>query len=289
MSKVYEIITERIINMLDAGTVPWRKPWAGDDAAPKSMQTGKPYRGVNAFLLAVIGMERGYTSSQWVTYKQAQERGGKVRKGEKGSPVVFWKRLDVEDKQTGDKRQIPFLRYFTVFNAEQCDGVEYDKAVFPLSEFQKIERAQALVDGMPQRPELKVGGFKACYQPAFDTVWLPEPRAFKTEAEFYSTAFHELGHSTGHHSRLARKKDLKAWAGFGSHEYSQEELVAEMTAAFLCGHCGIEAATIENSASYIDHWRRVLKADNKCVVVAAAQAQKAADFILAHQMAEVEV
>ena len=289
MSKVYEIITEKIVNMLDAGVVPWRKPWnGGADGAPLSMQTGKCYRGVNAFLLHVHGMQQGYTSNRWLTFKQARQRGGSVSKGEKGFPVVFWKQLKVEDKETGEEKRIPFLRYFMVFNAEQCEGIDVPVPILPLTDFERIERAEAVIRDMPNAPAIKHGGGRACYSPSEDVVRLPSREAFHCEPEYYNTAFHELGHSTGHHDRLARKKSLSDWKGFGSHSYSQEELVAEMTAAFLCGHCGIEAATIQNTASYINGWRRVLKADSKCVVVAAAQAQKAADYILAVQHAPVE-
>jgi antirestriction protein ArdC len=290
MATVYEIITERITGMLEAGTVPWRKPWSGEASAPASLASGKKYRGVNAFMLAVTGMFKGYGAPYWVTYKQATERGGNVRKGEKGTPVVFWTRWTPKDAtpdENGVVRPIPLIRYYTVFNVAQCDGVEFPAPATPVNAFAKIEAAQAVIDAMPMRPEIVQGGHRACYAPALDTVYLPSPEAFEKSEAYYATAFHELGHSTGHAKRVGRKA-VQDPITFASHEYSQEELVAEMTAAFLCGHTGIEAATLENSAAYIDHWLKVLRGDSKLVVIAAAQAQKAADYILGVKFGEAK-
>jgi antirestriction protein ArdC len=275
---VYEIITERILKKLEAGTVPWRKPWQGGDAGiPRNVATGFPYRGINPFLLAGAG----YASPYWLTFRQAKRRGGTVRKGEHGTPVIFWKWRDPENGEGGDdERTIPILRYYLVFNIEQCDGVSIPvTSLAPQRAFAPITRCEEVVERMPDAPRIEHGRTEAAYLPARDTVILPDRSAFESEAAYYATLFHELAHATGHARRLARPAVMDA-ASFGSHAYSKEELVAEMGAAFLCSHAGIEAATLESAASYIDGWIRVLRGDSRLVIQAAAHAQRAADFIL---------
>lgn len=203
-----------------------------------------------------------------------------VRKGEKGTPVIFWKRFEVKDKATGEKKQSFLLRYYTVFNVEQCDGIEWS-APAPVvgAPFNPIPACAAIVEAMPQRPDITHGGNRACYSPMFDKVNMPEAVTFDSPESYYSVLFHELTHATGHKDRLGR--DLTVIAAFGDSNYSKEELVAEMGAAFLCGHAGIaNAATVGNSASYIAHWLAKLRGDSKLVVSAAGLAQKASDFIL---------
>ena len=284
---VYDVITARIMELLDKGIVPWRKPWRGGRAGkPKNLASGKDYRGVNTFLLHCAGMAGGYDSPYWLTFNQAKERGGNVRKGEHGMPVVFWNWLEREktDSQTGEAKteEIPFLRYYTVFNVEQCDGIDCpkpDTQSVPL-DFQPIAECETVVEGFTDKPGIEHDGAgRAFYRPSDDTVHMPESGRFDSAQAYYATLFHELAHSTGHGSRLGRTKDQKQ-AAFGSTDYGKEELVAEMGAAFLCGHCGIDGATIENAAAYIDGWRRAIRQDKKLVVHAAAQAQKAADYIL---------
>ena len=279
-SKVYQIVTDRIIGLLESGTVPWRKPWAsGAVGHPQNLTSGKRYRGINVFLLSAVG----YGSPYWLTYRQAQGRGGNVRKGEHAIPVVFWKQWETTrtDPETGERGRvtIPVLRYFNVFNVEQCEGIEYPKPEQPATPFEPIEQCEHVVEEMPKRPEIRHGEARAWYQPSADLVNMPRPELFSQPEEYYSTLFHELTHSTGHRGRLNRK-GIADVHPFGSADYSREELVAEMGAAFLGGHCGIEPATIENSAAYIGGWLRRLKGDEKLVVQAAGQAQKAADFIL---------
>lgn len=275
MQRVYEIITNRVIELLEQGTVPWRRPWGGPDGAPRNLNSGKAYRGVNVFVLSAAGYESPY----WVSFKQARQRGGHVRKGEKGMPCVFWNWLEKEDRDSGKEVKIPFLRYYTVFNVEQCDNVDYPKAVPVSPTFEPIEACEAIVSGMPARPPIKHGGARACYRPTTDQVCMPEPTLFEPREAYYATLFHELVHSTGHQRRLARKEIMEP-IRFGSSPYSREELIAEMGGTYLCGHAGIEGKVIENSAAYIDHWLKTLRGDTRMVVSAGSQAQKAADYIL---------
>jgi antirestriction protein ArdC len=268
MSKAYALITDKVLEALEAGTVPWRKPWAGE---PTSLQTGKTYRGINYLLLGCAP----YGSPFWATYKQAQKRGGQVRKGEKSWPAVFWKWLEKEED--GKKRRFPLLRFYRVFNSEQCDGLTLPEMPAATGENAPIEAAEIIWANMPQRPALE-GSSRASYSPSADRIGMPLPEVFNSREAYYGTLFHEMGHSTGHESRLDR--DTVRDAAFGTHDYSKEELVAEMTSAFLCGHAGIDGATLEQSAAYIDGWRRKISKDPKLVVDAAAKAQKAADFIL---------
>lgn len=281
---VADIITEQIISKLEQGEIPWRKPWNGAALAPRNLTTGKPYRGINAFLLACAG----FSSPYYLTFKQAQEKGGNIKAGSKGLPVVFWSTVEVEDRETGEEKEIPFMRYYTVFNIEQCEGIEAPVIVQLEREFNPIEEAERIISEMPRCPEIRTGN-KASYSPVFDYVTVPKKELFHVDEAFYSTLFHELGHSTGHVSRLGRK-GVTETSFFGSHEYSKEELVAEMTSAFLCGESGIIQSTIDNSAAYIQGWLKALKGkDNKGMVIwAAAQAQKATDFILNRKSEEIK-
>lgn len=277
---VHQIITDRIIELLKKGTVPWQQPWHGGDQLPRNLVSKKPYRGVNVFLLHSMS----YQSPFWLTYKQAEELGGNVKHGEHATPVVFWKRLEVTEDD-GTKKQIPMLRYYSVFNALQCEGIEKHLPQLPTAttKHDPIPEAQAVVDAMPKRPDIRHGQGKAYYSPALDYVGMPAKETFNSPEGYYDTLFHELTHSTGHESRLARKGvsgTEGTWGSFGSNLYAKEELVAEMGAAFLCGHVGIVDRTIDNSAAYIASWLQRLSDDPKLVVNAAAQAQKASDFIL---------
>jgi antirestriction protein ArdC len=220
-----------------------------------------------------------YSDQRWLTFRQAAQLGGNVRRGERSSLVVFWKQHQVTDERDGEEvtRTIPLLRYFNLFNVAQCDGLNL--APVPANHIEPIEAAMAIVDGMPNPPRITHdGGDRAYYVPATDSIHLPAMSAFDGAGEFYSTAFHELTHSTGHKSRLNRES-LDTPAPFGSPIYSREELVAEFGAAFLSAQAGIDN-TIENSAAYIDGWSRALRADKRLVITAASQGQKAADYVL---------
>jgi antirestriction protein ArdC len=277
----YDVITDRILALLEAGTVPWQQPWAGGEP-PRNVR-GTAYRGVNVFLLAC----QGYASPVWLTFKQAKEHGGAVRRGERSTPVVFWRPPErqwdgVDPDPEGSQRRGLVLRYYSVFNSEQCD---LPTGVVPVLRaesgvpFEPIAACEAIVDGMPHRPAIRHGGGHAFYRPSTDDVAMPLRTAFRSPEAYYATLFHELGHSTGHASRLDRKT-LTDLCPFGSTNYSREELVAEMTAAFLCGRGGIEPATIDDSAAYIAGWLRRLRGAPRMVVVAGAQAQRAADYVL---------
>lgn len=272
-ASVYEQVTERIIALLENGNVPWRKPWNVQTGLPRNLVSKKLYRGINLFLLHAMQ----YESPFWLTYRQANELGGNVRKGEKACRVVFWKLREIEDEQTGDADKIPLLRFYYVFNVAQCDGLK--NVPTPTAETNAPAEPEAIVAAMPQRPDIKHGMALACYSPRTDTVSMPDRERFESQESYYGTLFHELTHSTGHPSRLNRTTLTEA-AGFGSNPYCKEELVAEMGAAFLCGHAGIGETVLENSAAYVQNWLEQLKNDKRLIVQAAAQAQRAADFIL---------
>lgn len=277
----YSVITERICEQLDKGVVPWDKPWkaiSGD--GPTSLSTLKPYRGVNVMLLGCTAMAHGYESPFWTTFKQAKERGGSVRKGEHGTPVVLWKPVTKQSENESEDKPDTYLmmRYYTVFNVEQCDGIEGIPVVEPLPPFDSIERAESVLGSMPSRPMLRHGGDRAYYSPTLDYVQMPQPQSFDRPESYYSVLAHEMVHATGHSSRLNRK-GIEASAPFGSETYSREELVAEIGSAFVMSHCGIEP-NVPRSASYIASWLRVLKDDRKMIATAAAQAAKASDWIV---------
>jgi len=274
---VYEIVTQRIMAMLENGTVPWQKPWSSKSGKPKNLVSNKEYNGINIYLLG----SQNYECPYWLSFKQATERGGCVRKGEKGTPVVLWKIINSEDDDgsaTSKVRKIPFLRYYNVFNASQCDGL-----VIPatqetvLNEYDPIDAASDIINFMPNPPLILHGKTQASYIPAIDTVHMPYMERFAKVEKYYATLFHEIVHSTMHPSRLNRKSDF---ASFGDTEYSKEELVAEMGCAYMSYVSGIEQHTIENSAAYINGWLQALKNDKKMVILAATQAQKAVDYIL---------
>ena len=279
----YAVVTDRIIEALEAGVVPWHKPWKSlSGHGPTSLQTGKPYRGVNVWILSVTSLLRGYSSPYWVTFKQAKERGGSVRKGEKGTQVVLWKPFYTEDKETGERVKRFMMRYFTVFNVDQCDDVTVPTPE-PVADFDPIEAAEALSERYRKSngPALRHAGDRAFYAPTFDSVTMPIRGSFDSIEHYYGTLFHEYAHSTGHESRLARKSLIHP-APFGSEDYSKEELVAEMAAAFMCGEAGIPV-NVEHHAAYIGSWLEVLKADRRMLVQAAAAAQKAADMVIGRE------
>lgn len=279
---LYQSVTDQIVAMLESGVVPWRSPILGRSKAghPKNLNTGRQYRGVNVFLLAFTAFAKGYGSSYWLTFHQTKERGGKVRKGEKSSMVVFWKQYETTDRESGKPVKVPVLRYYNVFNAEQVDGIEIPDALkFEPLDFKPIESAERIAGGYLGGPAVEHdGGQQAFYLPSSDTVHMPQQTRFASAEEYYSTLFHELSHSTGHSSRLDRKLDTTP-KPFGSPDYGKEELIAECSAAFLCSYANIQPAVIENQAAYLAGWLKQLKSDKKLVISAAGQAQRAADWI----------
>ena len=283
---VFDAVTERIIALLEEGTAPWRADWVRAANKPVSLSTGKPYRGINRFLLSMISQMVGYSSPHWLTFNQVRERGGTVRKGEKGCPCFFWKvyrgnagASDSEGVDSDDNKRF-VARYYTVFNVGQCDGLDYPSPIVPdpaTSGVTPIEKAEQIVSGY-QGPALETSGLQPRYVPPTDTVVMPSREMFFNPEGYYAALFHELIHSTGIKGRLDRKLDSPA--PFGSPDYSREELVAELGASFLCTEAGIAPAVIENQAAYLAGWLQVLRADKRAIVVAAAQAEKAADYIL---------
>jgi antirestriction protein ArdC len=287
----YEIVTDKIITLLEQGVIPWRRPWTAA-GLPRNLVSKKPYRGVNAFLLSATK----YVSPYWLTLKQANQLSGSVRKGEHAEVVVFWKvdqvdhtenESDAEHISPEEKtRRRVVLRFYRVFNLEQC---ELPRAVLDklpkieTHEHDPIEAAERIIAGMPSPPEIRYAGSKAFYSAITDRITLPPRELFTSAEEFYATLNHETLHATGHPSRLDRESITEA-APFGSPMYSAEELIAEMGAAFLCAEAGISPAVIENQAAYIQAWVKKLRDDGKLVIHAAAKAQKAADYILGRKV-----
>lgn len=279
-TNIYDMINNRITDLLEQGTIPWRKPWNAQSNYPKNLISKKKYRGVNVFMLAC----QQYDSPWWLSFRQVQEKGGHIIKGEKATPVVFWKWIntvdvDISEDQGSKIVKIPILRYYNVFNLNQTEGITTPEPEETHNQFDPLQQAEQIIQTMPLLPDIKHGGNKAYYSPSLDYVQLPQQHTFNTIEEYYSTLFHEITHASGHVNRLARKSILEP-SYFGSHEYSKEELVAEMGSAFLCGYSGIENVTLANSAAYIGGWLKALKNDRTLLIHAAAQAQKAADYIL---------
>lgn len=285
----YDAITNRIIAKLEAGVVPWRKEWnvpANQRALgnmPRNAKTNRPYRGIN---FAILYGE--YSDPRWLTFKEAIDFGGSVRKGEKGTQIAFWKPSTYEkvnDNGEVEVKHSMILRLYSVFNVEQCDGLKLPtRKEETLPEFSPSEAAEAIVEGMPNRPVVQHGGDRAFYSPSLDSVTVPLAAFFTTPDAYYHTLFHELTHSTLHATRLNRATtDNAGMSCFGSTDYGREELVAELGAAFLGSHCGIEAPTLDNAASYVDNWLKAIKADRKAIFYAAGKAQAATDYILGKQ------
>jgi len=271
-AKGYDQITERVVTLLEGGTVPWQKPWKTQSCWPRNYVSKKPYRGINVFLLGAMG----YESPFWLTFRQASELGATVRRGEKACPVVFWKQFQIKDEESGDPKKIPLLRLYHVFNASQCDGL---KGTVGESDGFTATKPAEILERMPLPPLIRHGMTAAYYSPTEDAIGMPAQARFHSEEGYFSTLFHELVHSTGHEKRLHRAS-LAPGAGFGSDPYCREELVAEMGATFLCGHAGILDRTIQNSTAYVKGWLGRLKNDKTLIVQAAAQAQRAVDFII---------
>jgi antirestriction protein ArdC len=233
-NEVYTVITNRIVSMLEQGTCPWRRPWNKLNAYPQNYVSRRSYHGFNFLILALIGHELPY----FLTYKQATELGGTVKKGEKGMPIIYWQLLKskTQTDTKGEPKKIPLLRYYTVFNASQIDGIQFPTVPSRTgTEFNPITQAEAVVSRFTG-PKIEHGFNSARYCPTTDTLQMPSPGSFDSPAHYYATLFHELGHATGHPSRLSRKIDNR----FGTPDYSREELIAEMTSAFLCAHCAID-------------------------------------------------
>lgn len=292
-SDLYSDITAKIIAELEQGVRPWHKPWAaGHVAGPISRplrHNGKPYSGINVVMLWATAMERGYSAPIWMTYKQAQELGAHVRKGEKGTLVVYastFTRTEQDDSGAEQERAIPFLKGYTVFNVEQIDGLPaHYTAIHPprLNEEQRIQQADAFFTATGA--EIRHGGNSAHYVPSLDYVQMPAFESFRDAGAYYATLAHELTHWTMHPKRLDRDFGGKR---FGSQGYAMEELVAELGAAFLCADLELVPQIRDDHAPYIAGWLKVLKEDKRAIFTAASHAQKAADFLHGRQPSQDE-
>lgn len=284
--KVNEIVTEKIIELIQSsGKLPWIKPW--NNTAVKNCMSGHEYRGINRWILGMAANLHG--SHLFLSFKQGQELGGSVRKGERGYPVVFFTMVD--DKR-GEDKKFPVMRYYTVFNVNQFDGIDGkrlteldngDMVTDFKDEFKPIDKAEKLVsEYLRVNPTLKIQNAvnMAAYSGMTDVIYMPDRNTFKGIDAYYSTLFHEMGHSTGHEKRLNREGVVTP-NKFGSHAYSKEELVAEFTASFLRASCGIDSVTeLQQSAAYLQNWVKVLGANPEWLVKAASLADKASMFII---------
>lgn len=281
---VYARVTDRIIADLENGIRPWMKPWHAEHVAGKITRplrhNGTPYRGINILLLWGEAMAKGYTAPIWMTFKQALELDAHVRKGERGSLVVFANtvtRTERDDNGDDVEREIPFMKGYTVFNCEQIEGLPphyYARPENPLPPSERIESAERFF--ATTGATIQYGGNMAFYAPARDVIQMPPFEAFKDKESFYSTLGHETIHWTSHKTRLDRDFGGKR---FGDTGYSREELVAELGAAFLCADFGITLETRTDHADYIGHWLNVLREDKRAIFSAAAHAQRAADYL----------
>ena len=269
---IYAEITNRIIDQMEQGTIPWQKPWVASGSCV-SYATGKPYSLLNQMLLGRPG--------EYLTFNECRKSGGYVKKGQKAHMQVFWTWLEREDEETGEKKRIPFLRYYNVFHIDQCEGLKPRHAEpFPQTA-NADQKAESIICDYLHTSGVKLNheaGDRAFYRPSDDSITLPLLAQFKETAEYYSTAFHELIHSTGHAKRLNR---IAGTAYFGSEAYSKEELVAEIGASALVNTVGLETAeSFRNNAAYIQNWLQVLKSDKRFIVSASGKAEKAVALIL---------
>ena len=292
-ASLYSEITDKIIAELEAGRLPWVQPWgaSGIGAAvglPRNAATGRRYSGINVLILWGAVIEHGYSGQAWLTFRQALGLGGNVRKGEHGTTVVYADRFVPEaereraDRDGDEPSAIPFLKRFTVFNTDQCDGLPdtIASAAPPVPEGLILPQAEALI--RTSGADIRIGGDRAFYSVIGDFIQVPPPQAYFEPVNWHRTALHELGHWSGAAHRLDR--DMSG--GFGSASYAKEELVAEMTAAFLCASLGI-VPTVRH-ADYIGSWLEVLRDDDRAIIRAASAASKAADYLLAFQADESE-
>ncbi len=284
-TSLYQEITDKIIAELEAGRLPWVQPWGSSAvqaplAMPKNAATQRRYSGINVLILWGAVVQHGFPGQSWLTFRQALSLGGNVRKGERGTTVVFADRFIPDQERARAREQgdepyaIPFLKRFTVFNVTQCDGLPADLITVPppVPDGLILPDVEALIRA--SGADLRLGGDKAFYSPTLDYIQVPRPEAYFEPINWHRTALHELGHWSGAATRLGR--DLSG--SYGSKSYAREELVAEMTAAFTCATLGI-TPTVRH-ADYIGSWLEVLRDDDRAIVRAASAASKAAEFLL---------
>ena len=274
--KFYQEVTDRIVAELEAGAAPWLKPWKtsvanGTSLLPSNAVTGRQYHGINIPILWHAADQHAYPTHQWLTFKQAKEKGANVRKGEKATQVVFTKKLRVKDKDTDEEKQISMLRGYFCFNAAQVEGLPDPPVPTPTTEQEREHQADRFIQATGA--DIRHGGNEAAYMPALDYIVMPPFQAFRTTEGYYSVCLHELGHHSGHESRLDRNLEGR----FGTRKYAAEELVAELTSAFLCAHLGVTGEL--RHAGYLKNWVELLKHDERAIFTAAAKAQQAADYL----------
>lgn len=279
---IFQRVTEQIVSAIEDGAGSYRMPWntsGGFISSPINAVSRKPYRGINVLILWATAQAKGYTSGTWATYKQWQEMGAQVRKGEKSANVVFWKFFDVEETpEHGDatektSRRVPMARDYWAFNADQVEGFQKPEAE-KLSHGERITQAEEFFRSL--EIDLRPGGNRAYYSPSTDAVHMPAFEAFKEPLFYYSVLSHETTHWTGAEKRLNR--DMKS--RFGTEGYAMEELVAELGAAFLCGELSLPTDPRKDHAPYIASWLQVLKNDKRAIFTAAAKAQEAIDWMM---------
>jgi antirestriction protein ArdC len=284
MRDIYAAITDRFLEQLKQGVIPWQRPWL----SAQSIVSRKPYQGINALTLGLSQFDSPF----WMTFRQAKELGGTVKKGAKSSPVIFYKFLEKHDKEgrpiltpKGRQAVVPLIRWSNVFNLTQTEGIEAPNLPVSYDTLPALDRAEAIARDSDLCP-VRHQGFAAAYSPKEDVIFMPPPNFFRSREDYYQTRFHESVHATGHETRLAREGIVNP-IRFGSERYSKEELVAELGASFLCNEAGIlDAVRFKNAAGYIQGWLEKLQDDPSLIVSAASQAQKASDLILGRGLVE---
>jgi len=273
---LYQEVTDRIVTLLEAGVTPWHKDWSErpGDGIPCNAVTNRPYSGINV-LVYWLSQAAGYAKPRYLTFKQAKDAGGNVRKGEKGTPIYLFTPITIEDKKTGEEKSIPLIRQYTVFNVDQCDNLPENivkgKPVPALNKDERENLADEFIKATGA--DFREGKGSPCYVPSKDFITVPDFKAFRSKEGYYGASFHELAHWTGHKSRLDRNFKSR----FDTNAYAMEELVAELTAAFLCAEFGFNYEN--NNAAYLGHWIGVMKADKRAIFTTVSAAQKAANFL----------
>ncbi len=273
MRDIYQEVSEKILKAMESGTLPWIKPWSeiGTGGMPRNAITRRPYSGANVALLWIAASNNGYTSNRFLTYKQAQEAGGNVKKGEKGTPIIFASSFEKETDK-GEKKFIPFLKTFTVFALEQCERLEqFQEKPLPVVTYNRDRDCDAFM--VSTAADIRHGEARAYYNSDADYIMLPAWETFKSADGYYGIALHELVHWTGNKNRCNREFGKR----FGDRAYAAEELVAELGAAFMCAEFGYDATT--QHAAYIQNWISLIKSDSKAFITAASKASKAVEFL----------
>lgn len=278
---IYQVVTDKIVASLEKGVVPWQRPWERGLSEPINAISKKPYNGVNVFLLWITQMARGYTTPVWMTFNQAKQLGANVRKGEKATMVVFWKptvREVVTSSGSKEEKKSLILRFYNVFNLEQIENLPegYTSKFLPkLPGANNVLTPEFVEFVKATGAKITVGRDRACYIPSLDEIWMPSLAAFKKADDFAATELHELAHWTGDKKRLDRELGNR----FGNDAYAMEELVAEMTSAFVCAHLNIRGEVDDNCAAYIANWLGILKQDSRAIFTVSSKASQAANYL----------